>query len=344
MKTRFTVEVLVLAGLAAGLVVTSGCETMYSDSSDLSLDPMPHSLEPEPVGNVTYADPETEKPQPYYLSHPEAVAALDKVVAKTPAVTTAAPGYSTYVVKPGESLSKIAAAHGFRMQDVVAVNPGITPDKIKAGQTIVLPGAGTVKPIPKTNSHTSAKTVSATGGTYVVQKGDILGRIANKHKVKLADLKKANGLTSDKIVVGQKLIIPGAKADHKTVPSRLDPVAPKVVTPGAKPAQVQPKPKANDSKVPTPDALDVKQVDPPHITPPTPDAVTPPVVNVDPPAPAPAPTAPKGTPYVVQEGQDLFDISVKWGVSAADVKAFNHLDSDKVVPGQTIMIPPPKAE
>ena len=187
-----------------------------------------------------------------------------------------------------------------------------------------------------------AKTVSG-GNTYVVQKGDILGRIANKFKVKLADLKKANGLTSDKIVVGQKLVIPGAKAEpkastsEKLKPAKVVATEPKVTPP--------PRPQANEAKAPTPSAVKVKTVEPPVIEPPTPAIVTPPPVIPDTPATPPSVSVPqKGTPYVVQEGQDLFDISVKWGVSAADVKAFNHLDSDKVVPGQTIMIPPPKAE
>jgi LysM repeat protein len=341
MKTRFTAEVLALAGIATGLVITSGCKTTYSDSADLSLTPMPSSLSPEPGGNITYPTPEAEKPQPYYLAHPEAVAALDKVAAKTPAAPAAAPGYSTYVVKSGESLSKIANAHGFRYVDVLAVNPGIDPNKIRVGQTIVLPAAGTAKIAPKANSGTSAKTASAAGGTYVVQKGDILGRIANKHKVKVADLKKANGLTSDKIVVGQKLIIPGAKSVAKPVSApAFNPAKPKVAVVDAKSVSVQPTQKV----APAPEAPEVKPVDPPAIVPPTPAPVDPPAVLPDTPAPAPVAEAPKGTPYVVQEGQDLFDISVKWGLSAADIKAFNHLDSDKVVPGQTIMIPPPKAE
>ncbi len=338
MKTRFTVEVLALAGLAAGLVVTSGCKTTYSDNTDLSLTPMPESLSPDPVGNITYADPETAKPQPYYLAHPEAVAALDKAPAKVAAAQAAGAGYSTYVVKPGESLSKIAVAHGFRTADVLAVNPGLNPNKIRAGQTIVLPGAGAAKPAVKKSAP--AKTASATGGTYVVQKGDILGRIANKHNVKLADLKKANGLTSDKIVPGQKLIIPGSKAEAK----------PAAAVAAAKPAKLvatetKKQPAKANAAAPTPAAPEVKPAEPPAIVPATLTAVQPPALQVDPPAPPPPPPeAPKGTPYVVQEGQDLFDISVKWGVSAADIKAFNKLDSDKVVPGQTILIPPPKAD
>ncbi len=340
MKTRFTAEVLALAGLAAGLVVTSGCQTMYSDNGDLSLRPMPESLSPEPAGNVTYPTPESEKPQPFYIAHPEAVAALDTVPAKVSATPVATQGYSTYVVKPGESLSKIAVAHGFRTADIVAVNPDINPNKIRAGQTIVLPGAGSAKPVVKTHAAT-AKTASAAGGTYVVQKGDILGRIANKHNVKLADLKKANGLTSDKIVVGQKLVIPGAKAEAKSAATVATAKPAKLVATETKTQPAKPQSNVVAQKPAQPE---VKSVEPPALVPPTPTPVPPPTVQIDPPAPTPPPEPPKGTPYVVQEGQDLFDISVKWGVSAAEIKSFNHLSSDKVVPGQTILIPQPKVD
>ena len=346
MKTRFTAEILALAGIAAGLAVTSGCKTTYSDNGDLSLTPMPASLEPEPQGNVTYPTAESEKPQPYYKAHPEAVAALDKYTAKTPAATVAPSGYSTYVVKSGESLSKIANAHGFRYVDVLAVNPGINPNKIRVGQTIFLPGAGTAKTVAKTASAVPAKAASAVGGTYVVQKGDILGRIANKFGVKVADLKKANGLTSDKIVVGQKLVIPGAKTTAKALPT-VAPVQPTVGATTTRAVTNKPQ-KAEEAKVavPTPAAPEVKSVEPPAIVPPTPAPVAPPTVQVDPPAPVatPVPAVPKGTPYVVQEGQDLFDIAVKWGVSVEDIKKVNNLQSDTLTSGQTILIPSPKAD
>lgn len=44
--------------------------------------------------------------------------------------------------------------------------------------------------------------------TYVVQKGDTLGKIAIKHGVSLMQLKSYNGLSKDLILVGQKLKIP----------------------------------------------------------------------------------------------------------------------------------------
>ncbi len=48
----------------------------------------------------------------------------------------------------------------------------------------------------------------ANGNEYVVQKGDTLTSIAKNNGVTVADLRKANNLTSDSLKVGQKLVIP----------------------------------------------------------------------------------------------------------------------------------------
>jgi LysM repeat protein len=51
---------------------------------------------------------------------------------------------------------------------------------------------------------------SAKAGEYKVKKGDILTRIAYRHKTTVAAIMKANGLRNDRIQIGQKLRIPGA--------------------------------------------------------------------------------------------------------------------------------------
>ncbi|MGO9526485.1 MAG: LysM peptidoglycan-binding domain-containing protein [Verrucomicrobiia bacterium] len=48
----------------------------------------------------------------------------------------------------------------------------------------------------------------ANGNEYAVQKGDTLTSIAKNNGVTIADLRKANNLTSDSLKVGQKLVIP----------------------------------------------------------------------------------------------------------------------------------------
>ena len=50
--------------------------------------------------------------------------------------------------------------------------------------------------------------VKSDGKEHVVQKGESLTIIARKYGVSVADLKKANNLTSDDLKVGQKLALP----------------------------------------------------------------------------------------------------------------------------------------
>jgi LysM repeat protein len=61
-------------------------------------------------------------------------------------------------------------------------------------------GGGGPPPAPATGP--------ANGNEYVVQKGDNLTLIAKNTGVTVADLRKANNLTSDSLKVGQKLVIP----------------------------------------------------------------------------------------------------------------------------------------
>ena len=54
----------------------------------------------------------------------------------------------------------------------------------------------------------SSPPAAAGGNEYVVQKGETLTSIAKSHGVTVAELRKANNLTTDALKVGQKLVIP----------------------------------------------------------------------------------------------------------------------------------------
>jgi LysM repeat protein len=68
----------------------------------------------------------------------------------------------------------------------------------------------------------SGSDTNAAGPTYTVKSGDSLTKIAGEFGVSVRNLRSANNLKTDKIVVGQKLKIPGktgAPASASTTPT-----------------------------------------------------------------------------------------------------------------------------
>lgn len=298
-----------------------------------------------------------------------------EATATTPAAVEPAPAASTevkpvamttaYTVKKGDTISGIAARYNLRWQDVVAVNPGLSPNKIRVGKVIQLPGQvdlgkccaapkaagkGPKASAPSTTAPAVKGGAVATGSSvYVVKKGDFLAKIAKEHHVKIAVLRSANNLNGDRIRVGQKLRIPGAAA-VKAAPAKAEAHAKKagkaaapapVAKKHAAPAEV----KAPVAPAPAPAAAEVK-----------PAAGIPASVNfaegstapvaVTPAAPAPAAAAKAapaaaaaGQTYTVKEGEDLYAVAIRWGVSPADLKALNNLSSTELKAGTVLKIP-----
>jgi LysM repeat protein len=305
MKSCSIIRTVASAGLVASFMLMQGCSYFGLGSKTEEQPP----VVPTPV--------ETVKP-PEVVPEPE----LKPVVATT-----------AYKVASGDTISGIATRYGLRWQDVVAVNPGITPNKIRVGQTIQLPGqvdlskhvvapkkaAGPKVSAPKTSAPKTAKAPAGPGTAYVVKSGDQLGSIAHRHGVKSDAIRKANGLTSDKLTIGQKLTIPGAakKGEEKKVDAP-------VVAPTQTPAEVKP----------------VEAVTPPPMD--TNTTVTPVGAPADPTAPAPVttPAKPANTQtYTVKEGEDLYAVAIRWGVSPSDLKTLNNLTSTDLKAGMVLQIP-----
>lgn len=100
-----------------------------------------------------------------------------------------------HTVRRGETLSTIAARYGVTVAAIMGANPRITdPDRIRAGQSIVIPeraaGATTEQPT-----------------TYTVRPGDTLSEIAARHGLDLARLRRANLQlpNPDRIYPGQRI-------------------------------------------------------------------------------------------------------------------------------------------
>ena len=126
--------------------------------------------------------------------------------------TRTAPTYTTYVVKKGDSLGKIATRHHTTIANIKKWN-NLRRDTIVPGQRLkIYHGRGpSSTAVASSSSRSSQPATSSKGGyvTYTVRKGDTLYSIANKFSgVSLNDIMRLNGLTrNSKIYTGQKLKI-----------------------------------------------------------------------------------------------------------------------------------------
>ena len=130
-------------------------------------------------------------------------------------------GSSSYVVKAGDSLTRIAALHGTTIAEIVRLNGLANANAIRVGQTLVVPEGGTPAATPA-----PVVPPAAGGTTYVVKKGDNLTRIASQHGTTVAEIMQLNGLANaNSIREGQTLVVSGTAAPSPTVPAPV-PAAP----------------------------------------------------------------------------------------------------------------------
>ncbi len=128
---------------------------------------------------------------------------------------------TTYVVKPGENLFRIALRHGLTTAELAAYNGIVNPDQLYAGQVLLIPDgtpsqqqATTV--LPEAEAPTAAIESAPASGvqvTHLVQRGEILSQIALDYGVSMQAIAQANNITNPSLIFsGQSLIIPGASS------------------------------------------------------------------------------------------------------------------------------------
>ncbi|MCV42205.1 1,4-beta-N-acetylmuramoylhydrolase [Listeria monocytogenes] len=115
-----------------------------------------------------------------------------------------------YTVVKGDSLWRIANNNKVTIANLKAWN-NLKSDFIYPGQKLKVSAGSTTsntntsKPSTNTNTSKPSTNTNTNAKVYTVAKGDSLWRIANNHKVTIANLKAWNNLKSDFIYPGQKL-------------------------------------------------------------------------------------------------------------------------------------------
>jgi LysM repeat protein len=115
-------------------------------------------------------------------------------------ITAGSPGFGSYKVKDGDTLSHIASRYGTTVKNLVALNNlAGNGNAIYAGEVLKVPGSA-----KQPAKHSQLGRV-----TYIVKPGDTVSKLAKRFKVSQANLLAANGLRArDHIYAGKPLQIP----------------------------------------------------------------------------------------------------------------------------------------
>lgn len=307
-------------------------------------EPQPQPTQIEPTVKHCTCAPGTKHAKPCACGADDCQCIVEvKSVSAKPAPE---PEYTVYVVQNGDYLAKISKKFNVTIASIKSLN-NLKSDMIRVGQKLKLPGKIDIPAAPAAQAAPAAKKTAAkksayksyTGATkeYVVKSGDTLGSIAYGNGLNIRQLKELNGLTKDTLKVGQKLKIP---ADAKAAKAAKPAPAAKS-KPVAKPA-VKAEPKADAAKEqPAAAPEPVNDVAEPPAALPEAKGDTPANADVEQAMSQVSEVpVPETTEYVVQEGEDITGVAIKWGISSSDIRELNSLgEKDELRAGQKIKIP-----
>lgn len=227
-------------------------------------------------------------------------------------------GTRVHIVRWGETLSRIAAQYGVSAQAIMAANHLADPNRIYAGQQLIIPGTG-------------GAATTAPSGTHVVQRGENLYRIGLKYGLTVTELMAANGLVNpNQIYAGQVLKIQSAGAPAPAnEPTPTQPADVHVVQRGETLSEIASRygvsvwALAQANNIGNPSVIYAGQV------------LTIPAGG------GPATSSPQATEgYTVRRGDTLFRIAMRFGVTVDALVAANGLASpNHIYAGQVLRIP-----
>ena len=135
-------------------------------------------------------------------------------------VPVAGPSFETYTVKKGDNLWTIARRSNVSLNELYAANDLDTTSILSIGQQLQIPVEGSTATVTAPSPDTYQPTSFNQGSTeYMVERGDSLSKIANQFDTSVRAIKAANGLSSDLIRVGDKLVVPVSSSSTGTSPA-----------------------------------------------------------------------------------------------------------------------------
>ena len=255
-------------------------------------------------------------------------------------------GEAFHVVQSGDTLYAIAKKYGISLVDLLTLNK-LTSNMIYVGDRLVLPDSVIVEGNNPDEDTDEEKAPTTPTSEYTVVVGDTLYKIAAANGLSVAELKTLNNLTSDVIVPGQTLLV------KKTTPTPS-------VTPPSNPAVPTPPSTISTITVASGDTLwkiananglsvaelkTLNNLSSDYIYPGQSLKVTKSVTNGNNSTGVTPPTVTKPSVptvvnkmYTVQKGDTLYKIASANGVSVAELKAWNNLNTDIIFVNQSLKL------
>ena len=140
----------------------------------------------------------------------------------------------TYIIRSGDTLVRVAAAHETTLAEILALNPGLDPNALYVGRTIQVP----VPPEPGTVAAQCPR-------SYTTRAGDTWTSIAAAHRVNAGVLALVNNKSrTQALAVGTELCVPPAAGTDTAATRTPTPTTPAVATKTPTPVVVVAKPTA----------------------------------------------------------------------------------------------------
>ncbi len=241
------------------------------------------------------------------------------------------PGTGRYRIASGDTLGGIARRFGTTVNTLLSWN-GLTSTRIRAGRYLIVMPEGATGTASVASSSSSAPT-----GRYTVRRDDTLSGIGTRVGASVAQLRAWNGIRGSTIHVGQKLKVPGRA-----------PTAAPALAPGSNRYRIQPGDSLStiaarfgasisdlrnwnnlrSSRITAGHELVVRRPASPSSGAKTTTALS------------ARPAASGSSVYTVRRGDTLGSIAERYGVSAANLRAWNGISGSRIYPDQDLAVRP----
>jgi len=213
----------VVVAVLALVVVGAGGFGLYTMlSADPEPDPTVPAITPSPTSTPLPTSTPTSTPIP------------------TPTPTPLPP--RAHDVEEGETLSDIAELYDVTMDEILALNPDLDPELIKAGQVLLVPAEAPTSGPSDTGETGDFDPSSNEFVVHVVSAGETLSSIAEEYDVPISVIRAANDLSpeDETIRAEQSLVIPMSTPTPSPTPTAAPNEEPTPVPPYAAPSLLYP--------------------------------------------------------------------------------------------------------